>query len=111
MLKQVFFFTLSGRLEPRRIAAIVDEVLDVMVDTPLTNAQAASMPDSSSSTAPLTTALKPALPLEKVLPDQPQEEPPTEHTVTNPTTTRRNPVYGLVETAMDNYSHIDNPDL
>ncbi|KAG0043248.1 hypothetical protein BGZ89_006526, partial [Linnemannia elongata] len=98
-------------LEPRRIAAITDKVLDVIVDNPLTNVQAALMPDPSSSMTPLTTNPTPATPLEKVLPDRPQEEPAAERVVTHPAAPRRNPVYGLEETAMDNYSHINHPDF
>ncbi|KAF9271704.1 hypothetical protein BGZ88_005723, partial [Linnemannia elongata] len=91
-------------LEPRRIAAITDKVLDVIVDTPLTDIQAASMPDPSSSMTPLTTDPTLATPLEP-------EEPATERIVTHSAAPRRNPVYGLEETAMDNYSHINHPDF
>ncbi|KAK3809633.1 MAG: hypothetical protein JOS17DRAFT_765079 [Linnemannia elongata] len=104
----LYSFTLSGRLQPRRIAAIANEVLDVIVDTPLTDAQAASAPDSSS-TSTLTSDAIPTAPLEMSLPDRPLEEPTVDHAATNPTAPRRNPVYGLEETAMENYSHIDNP--
>ncbi|OAQ27691.1 HCP-like protein [Linnemannia elongata AG-77] len=97
-------------LEPRRIAAITDKVLDVIVDTPLTDVQAASIPGPSNSITLLTTDPTPTTPLEKVLPDRPQE-PAAECVVIHPAAPRRNPVYGLEETAMDNYSHINHPDF
>ncbi|KAG0054075.1 hypothetical protein BGZ89_002740 [Linnemannia elongata] len=58
-------------LQPRRIAAKPDVILDVIIDT--------SVIDSKETLSDVTSAI------------------------------RRNPAYGLVETAMENYTHIDRP--
>ncbi|KAK3809635.1 MAG: hypothetical protein JOS17DRAFT_807712 [Linnemannia elongata] len=81
-------------LMPLRIAAIPDVTLDVVVDDPV---------QQTFSESP---------PKEEMIVDAPQEDPTTNHTNTIITNTpRRNPVYGLVEIAMENYSHIDHPDF
>jgi hypothetical protein len=89
---------MKGSLESRRIAALPNTVLDVVVDGPL-------------DTTKLTSTLQPK--------SMRQEEEETKsntnfvisqnaHATSN-STVRRNPVYGLENAAMDNYSHIDHP--
>ncbi|KAF9142353.1 hypothetical protein BG015_000947 [Linnemannia schmuckeri] len=86
-------------LEPLRIAAMPNVVLDVVIDSPSVN-----MESVSPRNVP-----------EKLMPVLPQEEETTDNNylvrqeVNATPTVRRNPVYGLEETAMDNYSHIDRP--
>lgn len=86
-------------LEPRRIAAVPNTVLDVVVVGPLVNKE--SLLPRSVPEEPV-----PLLRLEGKNSDQ--ENVPVQDTVTT-SAIRRNPVYGLEETAMDNYSHIDKP--
>ncbi|KAF9315926.1 hypothetical protein BGZ91_005663 [Linnemannia elongata] len=79
-------------LMPLRIAAIPNVILDVVVDDSI---QKTSTPD-----APKKATIVDAL----------QVDPTTKHANTAYTNSpKRNPSYGLEETAMDNYSHIDNP--
>ncbi|KAF9271703.1 hypothetical protein BGZ88_005722, partial [Linnemannia elongata] len=87
-------------LKPLRIAAVPDAVLDIVVDNPPVRLEAAIQQ--------LTLADSPK---EATVHDTPQQDAALK-LITSPvsTTPRRNPVYGLEETAMDNYSHIDPPD-
>ncbi|KAK3817141.1 MAG: hypothetical protein JOS17DRAFT_820513 [Linnemannia elongata] len=88
-------------LKPLRIAAVPDAVLDIVVDSPLVRLEAAIQQTTLADTPKDTTA----------------QDTPKEDTTLNLTTSpvsnspRRNPVYGLVEVAMENYSHIDHPDF
>ncbi|KAF8929328.1 hypothetical protein BGZ47_001108 [Haplosporangium gracile] len=86
-------------LLPRRIAAVPNTVLDVVVNTSSTNMNCSSP---------------------KNMPEEPVSVPRQEDDNTNKKdavfqagvaafTVRRHPVYGLEEAAMDNYSHIDRP--
>ncbi|KAG0059489.1 hypothetical protein BGZ89_000367 [Linnemannia elongata] len=70
------------------IAAIKDEVLDVVIADPVTRPEASTMQETPV-----------------VIPQSPPPEGPSQGN----TAIRRNPVYGLVETALENYTHIDNP--
>jgi hypothetical protein len=47
--------------------------------------------------------------LQKSSPDPPQEHDITCSITTASSTIRRNPTYGLIEVALENYTHIDNP--
>ncbi|KAK3809643.1 MAG: hypothetical protein JOS17DRAFT_536663 [Linnemannia elongata] len=88
-------------LKPLRIAAVPDAVLDIVVDSPLVRLEAAIQQTSLADTPKDTTV----------------QDTPKEDTTLNLTTSpvsnspRRNPVYGLVELATENYSHIDHPDF
>ncbi|KAF9543653.1 hypothetical protein EC957_000585 [Mortierella hygrophila] len=88
-------------LRPLRIAAIPDVVLDIVVDNLLVRLEAAVQQMALTDD-----------PEEATSQDTPQEDATLELTtcpVSN--VSRRNPVYGLVEVAMENYSHIDHPDF
>lgn len=77
---------------PLRIAAIPDVTLDVVIDDSVQQ----TFPEKKSKTLTIVNAM--------------QEDLTTKHAnATSINTPRRNPVYGLEEMAMDNYSHIDNP--
>ncbi|KAH7036095.1 hypothetical protein BKA57DRAFT_475520, partial [Linnemannia elongata] len=71
-------------LEPHRIAAIKDEVLDVIIADLVTRPEASTIQEMPS-----------------VTPQSPPPEGPSQEN----TAIRRNPVYGLVETALENYTH------
>ncbi|KAK3809657.1 MAG: hypothetical protein JOS17DRAFT_536814 [Linnemannia elongata] len=91
----------NASLKPLRIAAVPDAVLDIVVDSPLVRLEAAIQQTTLADTPKDTTV----------------QDTPKEDTTLNLTTSpvsnspRRNPVYGLVEVAMENYSHIDHPDF
>ncbi|KAG0293999.1 hypothetical protein BGZ96_001911 [Linnemannia gamsii] len=72
------------------IAAIPGVVLDVYVDGPLVGSEVTSNKDSTPTSLPIS----------------PQAEKGAFQTNT---TVRRNPQYGLVEEALENYTHIENP--
>ncbi|KAK5829608.1 hypothetical protein F5H01DRAFT_393690 [Linnemannia elongata] len=88
-------------LKPLRFAAVPDAVLDIVVDNPLVRLEAAIQQTTITDT-----------PKEAKVQDTFQEDT-TLKLASSPTSNapRRNPVYGLVETAMENYSHIDHPDF
>ncbi|KAG0281036.1 hypothetical protein BGZ95_007236 [Linnemannia exigua] len=93
-------------LEPRRIAPAPNTVLDVIVREQLT--------DSRPSSHQVVPRQEGALPLSP--PQEKQEEEEEEKLIEEVVvaqnvinTIRRDPVYGLEEEAMDNYSHIDKP--
>ncbi|KAF9273827.1 hypothetical protein BGZ88_003486, partial [Linnemannia elongata] len=115
-------------LEPRRIAAVPYIVLDVVVDSSLMDKEVASLQFQQLALQPV--------PLQNVdntikVGAAPQNATPISTVTSTPITTidtstpnapsssslpstatsavRRNPVYGLVETAMENYTHIDRP--
>ncbi|KAG0294354.1 hypothetical protein BGZ96_001349 [Linnemannia gamsii] len=75
-------------LKPLRIAAVLEVVLDIVVDSPLVHLGAVLQQSSLDDTL--------------------IEQPTAKHSAVD-TTPKRNPVYGLEETAMNNYSHIDHP--
>ncbi|KAG0044418.1 hypothetical protein BGZ90_008774, partial [Linnemannia elongata] len=92
-------------LQPLRFAAVPGAVLDIVVDSPLVSLEAALLQTTIADT-----------PKEATVQDTPQEitqEDTTLYLTTFPVSNapKRNPVYGLVETAMQNYSHIDHPDF
>ncbi|KAG0059502.1 hypothetical protein BGZ89_000355 [Linnemannia elongata] len=88
-------------LKPLRIAAVPDAVLDIVVDNPLVRLEVAVQQTTIADT-----------PKEARSQDTPHEDT-TLKLASSPASSapRRNPVYGLVETAMQNYSHIDHPDF
>ncbi|KAG0075638.1 hypothetical protein BGZ90_009656 [Linnemannia elongata] len=86
-------------LEPRRIVAVPDTVLDVVVVGPLVDQE-----NSPPKSVPKESV--PVLPSDK---ENTGQEKGTVQDTTTSSAVRRNPVYGLEETAMDNYSHIDKP--
>ncbi|KAF9130649.1 hypothetical protein BGX30_013408, partial [Mortierella sp. GBA39] len=110
-------------LEPRRIAAIPDIVLDVVVDTPVTdNVEVASpqvrqlelqpVPSQDGSTIKVNTISQNATPGSSATSRfivAPNITPSSSNPSTATSAVRRNPVYGLVEAAMENYTHIDRP--
>ncbi|KAF9545331.1 hypothetical protein EC957_011085 [Mortierella hygrophila] len=110
-------------LEPRRIAAIPNIVLDVVIDTPVAdNVGVASLqvqqlefqpvPSQGGSTTKVDTLSQNATPASSATSRSSVEPNITSSSSTPSTTTptvRRSPVYGLVEVAMENYTHIDRP--
>ncbi|KAG0046373.1 hypothetical protein BGZ90_008203, partial [Linnemannia elongata] len=88
-------------MKPLRIAAIPDVVMDVIVDSPLVRLEAAVQQTTIADT-----------PKEVTVQETPQEDTKLNLTTSSVSNApRRNPVYGLVEVAMENYSHIDHPDF
>ncbi|KAG0048372.1 hypothetical protein BGZ90_007652 [Linnemannia elongata] len=83
-------------LEPRRIAAIPNTVLDVIVADP-----SADMEAVSPANGPKETASVPRL--REEIGDRTTLVMPTQETTSN-SAIRRNPIHGLENTAMDNYS-------
>ncbi|KAF9088242.1 hypothetical protein BGX29_000387, partial [Mortierella sp. GBA35] len=77
-------------LHPRRFAAVPDVVLEAVL--------------GSEVDAVLSAELAAMKIRQEAIRETPVETSPQE-----PPSTRRNPVYGLVETALENYSHIDDP--
>ncbi|KAF9537847.1 hypothetical protein EC957_007568 [Mortierella hygrophila] len=110
-------------LEPRRIAAIPGIVLDVVVDAPVTdNAEVTSpqirqvefqpLPPQDGSAKKMETISQNATPASSAMSRSSVESNTTFSSSTPSTATctvRRNPVYGLVEEALENYTHIDRP--
>ncbi|KAG9061827.1 hypothetical protein KI688_006978 [Linnemannia hyalina] len=112
-------------LEPRRIAALPNIVLDVVVDAPVTNnarvtfpqdrqVELQPVPPQDDSTIKAETISQNSTPASSTTSRSSVEVEPnitssssTPSTVTS--TVRRNPVYGLVEEAIENYTHIDRP--
>ncbi|KAF9327764.1 hypothetical protein BGZ91_001315 [Linnemannia elongata] len=88
-------------LQPLRFATVPNAVLDIVVDSPLVRLEVAIQQTTIADT-----------PKEALVQDTLQEDTPLKPT-TSPAShaPRRNPVYGLVETAMKNYSHINHPDF
>ncbi|KAG0058328.1 hypothetical protein BGZ90_005010, partial [Linnemannia elongata] len=88
-------------LKPLRIAAVPDAILDIVVESPLVRLEAAIQQTTMAD-----------IPKEAKVQDAIQEDTTLKHS-TSPDSNapRRNPVYGLVETAMENYPHIDHPDF
>ncbi|KAF9545317.1 hypothetical protein EC957_011071 [Mortierella hygrophila] len=114
---------MASSLEPRRIAAMPNIVLDVVVDTPVTdNARDAPpqvrqvelqpVPLQDGSTIKVGTISQNATPASCAT-SRSSVEPNTTSSSSTPSittsTVRRNPVYGLVEEALENYTHIDRP--
>ncbi|KAG0274420.1 hypothetical protein BGZ95_009809 [Linnemannia exigua] len=97
-------------LQPLRIAAIPDVVFDIVVDTPLVRTEAAISHVSSQRTVRErdkgTRAQE-----EAAVQTEASAMPTTAAPITDTKTVAvgRNPEYGLVEEAMQNYNHIDNP--
>lgn len=86
---EIICFPLSS-LKPFRIAAVPGVVLDVYVNGPLVGSEVISNKDSTLTTPPIS----------------PQAE---KSAIQTTITVRRNPQYGLVEEALENYTHIKNP--
>src|SRR5689334_8056494 len=91
----------NASLKPLRIAAVPDAVLDIVVDNPLLRLEAA-MQRTTITDIPKEVSARDVL-------QEGTTFKPTASLVSN--APRRNPVYGLVETAIQNYSHIDHPDF
>ncbi|KAG0058326.1 hypothetical protein BGZ90_005008, partial [Linnemannia elongata] len=93
-MKDANFVTLI----PLRIEAVPGAVLDIVVDSPEAVIQQTTIADT---------------PKEPTVQDIPKEKTTLKLPISpvSNATPRRNPVYGLVETAMENYSHIDHPDF
>ncbi|KAF9542485.1 hypothetical protein EC957_001927 [Mortierella hygrophila] len=115
-------------LEPRRIAAIPDTVLDVVVDTPVTSnvgvaspqvrqLELQSVPPQDGSTTTVEAASQDAIstpsatstPIFTTATSTPNATSSSSPPSTATSAVRRNPAYGLVEMAMENYTHIDRP--
>ncbi|KAK3815786.1 MAG: hypothetical protein JOS17DRAFT_820855 [Linnemannia elongata] len=118
-------------LEPRRIAAVPNTVLDVVVSSPSVETKVTwSLPGSiqenedekkpvkdvvASQSTPATSRStvrgNPGYGLENTAMDNYShiDRPPPPQRVTTNSSARCNPVWGLENTAMDYYSHIDNP--
>ncbi|KAF9297805.1 hypothetical protein BGZ88_008963 [Linnemannia elongata] len=88
-------------LEPRRLEAIPNIVLDVVVVDPSTDTKAVSPANVPKETASVPLRGE-EIDVRTIVVTQTQE-------TTSDSEVRRNPVYGLENTAMDNYSHIDHP--
>ncbi|KAG0372615.1 hypothetical protein BGX24_012807 [Mortierella sp. AD032] len=97
-------------LQPLRIAATPDVVLDVVIDGPVARAEAA-ITQVSSLTTVQDTAIKESVQGEATVQKDMSANSTTAATITEikTATVGRNPAYGLVEAAMQNYNHIDNP--
>ncbi|KAG0248301.1 hypothetical protein BGZ95_008120, partial [Linnemannia exigua] len=97
-------------LQPLRIAATPDVVLDVIVDGPLARTEAA-IPQDASQTPVRVTAKEVIVQEEVIVQKEVSVSSATAATITEikTATVGRNPAYGLVESAMQNYNHIDNP--
>ncbi|KAF9545320.1 hypothetical protein EC957_011074 [Mortierella hygrophila] len=83
-------------LEPRRIAVMLDTVLDVIVG-------------SKEGSSPTSVSERTAPGLLQEAENTDRVTVVSQDNITSTTSVRRNPVYGLVETAMENYTHIDRP--
>lgn len=91
----IFFFIDTTSLDPPRIAAVPGIVLEVVVREPVVVAE-------RETVLPPYTLQE--VPQETPLPVTPERE----NNVAS-SGVRRNPVYGEVEAAMENYTHIDRP--
>ncbi|KAF9116429.1 hypothetical protein BGX30_005955, partial [Mortierella sp. GBA39] len=121
---------IACRLEPRRIAAVPNTVLDVVVDTPVADnvgfasplvrhLELQSVPPQDDSMIKvevvsqdaISTPSSTLMPIVVAVTSTPNATAaPTATAASYVTSTvRRNPVYGLVEAAMENYTHIDRP--
>ncbi|KAF9150500.1 hypothetical protein BG015_007706 [Linnemannia schmuckeri] len=102
-------------LEPRRIDVVPNTVLDVIVNTPLTNTEVASPVVQQLGLQLLSNESNVDVKIDSLnvspTSSAASSAPVIIHTIFSSTTTkaRRNPVYGQEETAMDNYWHIDRP--
>ncbi|OAQ26368.1 HCP-like protein [Linnemannia elongata AG-77] len=111
-------------LEPRRIAALPDVVLDVVVDNPVTDNVRAASPqvqqlalqlaplqngDEATSQDDFSASSAASTPITTTVASTPNATSSSSPPSTTTCTVRRNPVYGLVETAMENYTHIERP--
>ncbi|KAF9309972.1 hypothetical protein BGZ91_007229, partial [Linnemannia elongata] len=111
-------------LEPRRIAALPDVVLDVVVDTPVTDNIGVASPqvqqlalqpsplqngDEATSQDDFSASSAASTPITTTAASTPNATSSSSPPSTTTCTVQRNPVYGLVETAMENYTHIDRP--
>src|SRR5690349_15764815 len=91
----------NSSLKPLRISAVPDAVLDIVVDNPLVGLEAAIQQTTIADN-----------PIETPVQDTLQEDTTLKLTISPAShAPRRNPAYGLVETALANYSHIDHPDF
>ncbi|KAF9120582.1 hypothetical protein BGW39_011262, partial [Mortierella sp. 14UC] len=104
---------LKGRnfknLDPLRIAAVQGITLDVVIAGPLVRSESSLEHEASITTSSEKLSVKT---LQETLPRTPQEDDIVIHgaqPIVTAATVRRNPAFGLVEEAMQNYTHIDNP--
>ncbi|KAK3833194.1 MAG: hypothetical protein J3R72DRAFT_478095 [Linnemannia gamsii] len=97
-------------LQPLRIAAMPDVVLDLVLDAPLMNTEAATS-QVSSQTPIQDTTKETTVQDEATVRTGASAHFSASATIneTKAITIGRNPAFGLVEAAMQNYNHIDNP--
>ena len=97
-----YYYSMEDSLQPPRIAAAPSIILDVVVKSQLSLSDSITQEDLNKRHLHEQISLQPLL---KALPDIPQEKMVLEKFPVSNT----NSVYGLEETAVDCYSHIDNP--
>jgi TPR repeat protein len=105
-------FFLTDSLDPLRIAALPGVTLDVVVRDRPVRAEIESHPKPSNTSPSMEPSMES---LQKAFTDRADEIIDTIraqelNTIAVSTITTRDPVYGLENTAMDNYTHIDMPD-
>ncbi|KAG0290098.1 hypothetical protein BGZ96_006453 [Linnemannia gamsii] len=101
---------LKGRnfktLDPLRIAAIPGVTLDVVVTGQLVHPESTSSQEAQTKSPLKELSLRS---LQNALPTTPHEHNSVSSNSLVTNTIRRNPAYGLVEEALENYTHIENP--
>lgn len=107
------------RLDPTRVVADPNAVLDVVVNNPSTYKGIPSLQfqqlalrspsQDDDSTTKVEIASESATPASSAMSSPSTTSASTTTPSIATSTARRNPVYGLVETAMENYNHIDRP--
>ncbi|KAG0278539.1 hypothetical protein BGZ95_003762 [Linnemannia exigua] len=97
-------------LQPLRIPATPNVVLDIVVDGPLVHTEAA-VSQGSSQTPVQDKEMKASVQRKAKVQKEVSDNATTTAIITKvkTATAGRNPEYGLVEAAMQNYNHIDNP--
>ncbi|KAF9294109.1 hypothetical protein BGZ88_004429 [Linnemannia elongata] len=96
-------------LEPRRIAAMPNIVLDVVVDPLSTIKEGSSLKNTSME--PVSVSLQGGRDEDEDEDEKSDKKDDVDQDSPATPTVRRNPVYGLEEAAMENYSHTDKPVL
>ncbi|KAG0274419.1 hypothetical protein BGZ95_009808 [Linnemannia exigua] len=97
-------------LKPLRIAAMPDVTLDIVVEEPLARIKTA-VPQISPQATVQDSTKEISVQEEAKVQRRVSANSTTVVTITgiNTATVGRNPAYGLIEAAMQNYNHIDNP--
>jgi TPR repeat protein len=100
-----------GSLDPLRIAAVPGVTLDVVITGQSVHPESILLQGAAPKTLPKEISLES---LQYSLPNSSQEHSSasSNNSVSNnnaSNTIRRNPAYGLVEEALENYNHIENP--